>query len=153
MQLLHVPSRKLSRKVYNVYNCLSFHIGNVNGPAYDLPTVMTKLLHVGMPLAAVIEAVTSKPATIIGYGNKIGSLTPGVCADVTVLKLEDWDELLEDTQGQMRKVKQRFIPVAVWSSGEQVKITDKVCPNKDPQYMLDVTKEWKDLVVRDIQQE
>ena len=123
----------------------------MNGPAYDLTTVMTKLLHVGMPLANVIEAVTSKPALIIGQEGKIGSLTPGVCADVTVLRLEDWNEPLEDAQGQLRKVKQRISPVAVWRAGESVQVTDKVCPNKDPAYSVSVKTEWDMLVVRDKQ--
>ena len=123
----------------------------MNGPAYDLTTVMTKLLHVGMPLANVIEAVTSKPALIIGQEEEIGTLTPGVCADVTVLRLEDWDELLEDAQGQLRNVKQRISPVAVWRAGESVQVTEKVCPNKDPAYSVRVKTEWDMLIVRDKQ--
>ncbi len=110
---------------------------------------MTKLLHIGMPLANVIEAVTSKPAKIIGQNNKIGSLSPGACADVTVLVLDSWDELLEDTQGQMRRVKQKITPVAVWKSGERIQMSNQICPNKDPDYMISVKKEWNDLVVRD----
>ena len=121
----------------------------MNGPAYDLPTVMTKLLHVGMPLANVLEAVTSKPASIIGQESKIGSLSPGVCADVVVLRLEDWDEMLEDAQGQLRRVRQRISPVAVWRSGQRVQVTDKVCPNKDSDYGVNVKNEWDLLVVRD----
>ena len=53
------------------------HQGNIHGPAYDLPTVMSKLLHVGMPLYDVIKAVTSAPATLIGKEHLIGSLSPG----------------------------------------------------------------------------
>lgn len=123
--------------------------GNVNGPAYDLPTVMSKLLHVGMPLNNVIEAVTSKPASIIGQQSSIGSLSPGVGADVTILRLEDWDELLEDAQGQLRRVRQRLTPIAVWKSGERIEVMDKVCPNKDSEYTANVKKEWDMLLIRD----
>lgn len=126
-----------------------FFAGNVNGPAYDLPTVMTKLLHIGMPLANIIEAVTSKPAGIIGQESTIGSLSCGACADVAVLRLDSWDEFLEDTQGQMRRMKQKIAPVAVWKSGEKIEITDKICPNKVPQYIFSLKKEWNDLVVHD----
>lgn len=50
------------------------HVESMNGPAYDLTSVMTKLLHAGMPLVDVISAVTSKPAAAIGKSNIIGSL-------------------------------------------------------------------------------
>ena len=53
------------------------HQGNIHGPAYDLPTVMSKLLHVGMPLYDVIKAVTITPATLISKDHLIGSLSPG----------------------------------------------------------------------------
>lgn len=119
------------------------------GPAYDLPTVMTKMLHVGMPLSSVIEAVTSNPARIINREREIGSLSCGVCADVTLLRLVDWNEMLEDTQGQMRRLRQRFIPVAVWKSGERIQVTDKICPNMDPKYQVSVKKEQSYLVIRD----
>ncbi len=123
--------------------------GNINGPAYDLPTVMTKLLHVGMPLASIIEAVTSKPATIIAQESRIGCLSLGACADVTVLRLDNWDELLEDAQGQTRRMRQKITPVAVWKNGEKIRISSKICPNKDPLYMIELKKGWKELVVRD----
>ena len=50
------------------------HTESMDGPAYDLTTVMTKLLHLGMPLTDVIAAVTSKPAAAIGKSGEIGSL-------------------------------------------------------------------------------
>ena len=50
------------------------HTESMEGPAYDLPTVMTKLLHLGMPLNDVIAAVTSSPAAAIGKSEEIGSL-------------------------------------------------------------------------------
>ena len=57
------------------------HTQSMEGPAYDLPTVMTKMLHLGMPLDEVIAAVTSKPAAAIGKSKEIGSLK--VC--ITIL--------------------------------------------------------------------
>lgn len=77
------------------------HTGNHVGPAYDLPTVMSKFLHLGMPLTEVIRAVTSTPAKAIGWESKIGSLTPGKEADITVLKLMEDPIMLEDCQSQV----------------------------------------------------
>lgn len=36
------------------------------GPAYDLPTIMTKMLHLGMPLDKIVAAVTTAPASALG---------------------------------------------------------------------------------------
>lgn len=121
----------------------------MDGPAYDLPTIMTKLLHVGMPLSKVIKAVTSAPASIIGKQGEIGSLSLGGCADVSVLRIEDCDIMLEDTQGQMRQVKQRFVPVAVWRNGQKCKIACKSCPNQNSQYLEMNKKERNLLLVHD----
>ncbi|WP_159085759.1 amidohydrolase/deacetylase family metallohydrolase [Aeromicrobium chenweiae] len=37
------------------------HVRNINGPVFDLATVMTKMLTCGMSLAAVVRAVTEAP--------------------------------------------------------------------------------------------
>lgn len=42
------------------------HVRNINGPVYDLPTTMTKLMDCGQSLPEVIAAVTKKPADILG---------------------------------------------------------------------------------------
>ncbi|GFS07192.1 dihydroorotase [Elysia marginata] len=42
------------------------HTGSLAGPAYDLVAVMSKMLHLGMPLTEVIRAVTATPAHTIG---------------------------------------------------------------------------------------
>ena len=115
------------------------HSGNVNGPVYDLPIIMSKLLHLGMPLYDVIKAVTATPAATISRQNEIGSLSPGRCADVTVLKWEECDALLEDCHAQMRKITKRLEPIAVWKSGERIALEDPwpEWPNKNEQYLLE----------------
>ena len=54
------------------------HSGNIHGPAYDLPTVMSRFLHLGMPLYDVVRAVTVTPATVIRKEHLIGSLSSGM---------------------------------------------------------------------------
>ena len=113
------------------------HKLNVAGPAYDLPTVMTKLLHLGMPLYDVIKAVTWTPALVIRKESEIGSLSPGKCADVTVLKLSDCDVMLEDCHLERRRISQRLEPIAVWRCGERVAIEEKWTewPNRSEEYL------------------
>ena len=42
------------------------HQLSINGPAYDLPTCLSKFLHLGMSLPDVIRAATTRPAEILG---------------------------------------------------------------------------------------
>ena len=113
------------------------HVESIDGPAYDLLTVMTKMLHVGMPLIDVIRAVTMTPAVAIGRSDAFGSLSHGFGADITILRIEDVDIDLEDCHAQLRRIKQRFLPVAVFKDGVRFKTT---MPNPFPN-----TSKWKDL--------
>jgi imidazolonepropionase-like amidohydrolase len=72
-----------------------------------------------MPLTEVIRAVTSTPAASIGWGDRIGSLTVGREADVTVLSVEPYESYMEDCQMQRRLVQERFVPRAVWRAGRR----------------------------------
>lgn len=98
------------------------HTMSLNGPAYDLPTVMTKLLHVGMPLYEIIKAVTHTPAKIINRDKMIGSLSQGSFGDVTVLKIVDCDVMLEDCRMHKRRVTKKFVPIATWVGGTKMEI-------------------------------
>ena len=128
------------------------HKGNVDGPTYDLLTVMSKFLALGMPLYDVISSVTLKPAEAIKKESTIGSLSPGRCADVAVLRFNDCNVLLEDSQQQMRRVSKRLVPVAVWRAGEKVAVKERShWPNKDMKYFHELRREWKHLVIKDEQ--
>ena len=65
------------------------HSLSANGPVFDLPTTMSKLLALGMPLGAVIEAVTARPAAAIGRAATLGRIEPGRIADLTIFDLEE----------------------------------------------------------------
>jgi|HubBroStandDraft_6_1064221.scaffolds.fasta_scaffold19636_2 dihydroorotase len=56
----------------------------IRGPVFDLPTVMSKFLHLGMTLPEVIAATTTRPAEILGLTGQVGSLRPGCYADVAL---------------------------------------------------------------------
>ena len=62
------------------------HQLSVLGPAFDLPTTMSKLLAVGMSLTDVIATVTSHAARAIGRGDRCGALICGRQADIAVLR-------------------------------------------------------------------
>ena len=125
--------------------------GNVNGPAYDLPTVMSKCLALGMTLNEVVKAATATPAETIGFANTIGSLGIGRCADIAVLELRDVDMELEDSQSQMRRVKQLLVPHACWRAGVKVEGISNVlqAPFPNPVSLLSQAVGWEKLLVRD----
>jgi len=50
------------------------HQVSIVGPMFDLPTTMTKLLSLGMPLADVVTATTSAPARVLGFEHELGTL-------------------------------------------------------------------------------
>lgn len=63
------------------------HIGNVNGPVFDMITTMSKIYSIGMPLEEVIYRSTVTPAREIGHP-ELGTLSVGAEADIAVIKDE-----------------------------------------------------------------
>ena len=124
------------------------HSLTCEGPGYDLPTVMSKLLHVGMPLNEVVRASTVNAAAAIGWQDRIGTLGVGREADVAVLSLNEVDAELEDCQGQTRRVSRRLAADAVWRAGEPAAITEpKQWPN--PGNAEKAKAGWPQLLIRD----
>jgi dihydroorotase len=64
------------------------HIGNVNGPVFDMITTMSKILSIGMPLQEVIYRSTVTPALEIGHP-ELGTLSEGAEADIAVMTREE----------------------------------------------------------------
>jgi dihydroorotase len=124
------------------------HKESYEGPAYDLPTVRSRLLHLGMPVNDVIAASTINPARAIGWADRIGTLGIGRGADVAVLKLEDVNFELEDAGAQLRTMKRLLVARAVWRDGRPSQITrPRSIPNPE---VIQSRKAWRErLVVRD----
>jgi dihydroorotase len=61
-----VARRAIASGYRNFVISTDLHIRNVQGPVYDLPTTMTKLMDCGLTLPEVIAAVTQRPADILG---------------------------------------------------------------------------------------
>jgi dihydroorotase len=87
------------------------------GPVWDLPTTMTKLLHFGMPLDEVVRRATAVPAKIMGYEGTVGTLKPGANADVSVFELRDEDVELRDSDGDTVTARRRFLPQLTLKDG------------------------------------
>lgn len=93
------------------------HAWNIAGPVYDLATTASKFLHLGLPLVEVIRRVTTNPAKVVGWGDRIGTLAPGAEADVSLLRLAEGEWPFRDTVGRVEIGEQRLEPVAVLRAG------------------------------------
>jgi dihydroorotase len=96
-------------------------IGNVNGPVFNMPTTMSKFLHLGMTLERVVEASTSRPAAALGVSGALGTLDVGATADVTIFSVVEGRHPLVDVLG-VKKMADRLITVTdVVKGGKIVK--------------------------------
>ncbi len=75
------------------------HTGNINGPVYDLPTTLSKLMHLGLPLADVVEKATFSAAKAIQREDEIGNLKVGTVADVAVFDVIEGEFEYFDSHG------------------------------------------------------
>jgi dihydroorotase len=83
------------------------HVLNIDGPAYDLLATMSKFLVLGMPVEAIVAAVTTGPARAIRRP-ELGTLAVGSPGDATILDIEPGEFTFEDTQGESLAADRRF---------------------------------------------
>ncbi|HEX2228468.1 MAG TPA: amidohydrolase family protein, partial [Candidatus Binatia bacterium] len=87
------------------------HRGNRDGPVYDLPTTMAKLMALGFSLDEVVEMATVNAARLLGRTDQIGTLRVGEPADMSVLRLEDREWTAVDSQRGTIPARQALLPV------------------------------------------
>jgi dihydroorotase len=76
------------------------HVGSI--PQHDLPRTLSKLLAAGMSEADVLRRVTVCPAALLGLSGDVGTLAPGACADLAVLRWNTEALPLRDVAGAER---------------------------------------------------
>jgi dihydroorotase len=89
---------------------------------FDQATTLSKLLHLGMPEADVVRATTSAAATAIRREDRLGSLSPGREADITVFELVDEPTRLTDGSYESVVAEQSLVPRWVVRRGEPFEI-------------------------------
>lgn len=85
---IEVAKKMLNYGVFPDVISSDMHSNSVSGPAYNLPTTMSKFLSLGMELRDVVKASTWTPAKVIGKQEQLGSLAKGTLADLAVFELE-----------------------------------------------------------------
>ena len=78
------------------------HEHSVQGPMFDLPTCMSKMWHLGMPVADVSAAATANPASVVGLAPEIGTLKVGAIADIAVFNVDEGEFPLFDFSHDVR---------------------------------------------------
>ena len=88
-----------------------------NGVVIDLLTTVSKFLSLGLPLEQAIDKVTAAPMRSLNFPEKLGSLEPGVTADISILSLEEGSFEFLDSTRQKRTARQRLVPAGAIKGG------------------------------------
>jgi len=84
---------------------------------FSLVSAMTSMLALGLPLEKIVPMVTVNPARMLGLQDEIGSLRPGVEADVSVLHDERGSWTLTDNEKTRQKTDRLLRPYFCLRSG------------------------------------
>ncbi len=106
-----------------VADTISTDIYNLNvarGPVYDMPTTMSKMMHLGMSFDDVLARTTLAPAKIVNRLPGMGTLAVGAPADVSLLRIEDGAFPLVDSQRNTVTAKQRVVAKLTICRGKKV---------------------------------
>lgn len=84
------------------------HTGSMNGPMFDLPTTMSKLMALGMPLKEAVLRASWNPAQQIGKP-ELGHLSVGARADIAAFRLLEGEFGFADPNGGRVSGRQRLL--------------------------------------------
>jgi dihydroorotase len=84
------------------------HQLSLEGPMFDMPTCLSKLLLLGYSLGAAIELATAAPARILQLEGR-GTLKPGACADIALFHLLPGEFPLYDIANEVRTGKHLLV--------------------------------------------
>jgi dihydroorotase len=93
------------------------HQLSIQGPMFDLPTTLSKFLHLGMSLPEVIERATSRPAAAMRRPD-LGTLALGSVADLALFRLEEGEYTFHDVTMSARTGTTRLVNTLTMVGGE-----------------------------------
>jgi dihydroorotase len=86
---------------------------------FSLVSAMTTMLALGLPLERIVPMVTTNPAKMLGMENELGSLRPGVEADVSVLHDERGRWTLTDNERTPQRAERMLRPYFCLRAGRR----------------------------------
>jgi dihydroorotase len=93
-------------------------IVTVERRVFDLPTMVSKFMAIGVPLEKAVAMVTENPTRVFDFGAQIGTLRPGSEADVSIFELRDGKFDFEDSDGIKRTGQKMLASKAVVRRGQ-----------------------------------
>ena len=87
---------------------------------FSLPVNMSKFMALGLDLKQVVAMTTINPACAIHEEDKIGSLKPGMAADVSILELKSGAWTLIDSPGETIKADKLLMPITAIKDGKVI---------------------------------
>jgi len=91
---------------------------NLHHIVYDLPTTVSKLVALGLPLVEALAKCTYAPAAKIGRENEIGCIREGGIGDIAIFDVVTQDHVFEDFFENTIKAKERMLPFMTIRKGE-----------------------------------
>lgn len=85
---------------------------------FDLPTMVSKFMALGVDMDKAIQMVTSNAARVFDFGARIGTLQPGNEADIGIFDIREGNFEFEDSDGKKRPGRQKLVSTAVVRRGE-----------------------------------
>jgi dihydroorotase len=93
---------------------------NSNGPVFNLPTVTSQFMALGISLEQAIEMTTVNPAKALGLEDEIGSLEVGRQADVSIFKMLQGKWTFWDSVNNSIPAEKLLLPVSTFKSGQEI---------------------------------
>jgi len=112
-----VARRAFEHSFYPDTISTDLHRYSVERWAFDMPTTMSKFIHLGMSVEDVVLKSTATPAKAIGRDAELGTLRVGTVADLFAFTLEEGEFPLEDTHLKVEVAKRRIKPLLVMKAG------------------------------------
>ncbi len=95
---------------------------------YSLPVNMSRFMALGLDLNQVVAMTTINTARAIREEDKIGSLKPGMAADVSILELQSGAWTLVDTPGESIKIDKLLMPITAIKGGKAIQAEPVALP-------------------------
>lgn len=95
-------------------------VPSLYGPVYGMTVVMSKFMALGLDLKQIIEMSTINSARALSAEDRIGSLKPGMDADVSILELLPGTWKLEDTEQQTIEATKLIAPSITIKLGQLI---------------------------------
>ena len=93
-----------------------------HGPVYNLTSVMSTFLELGLSLQEIIRMTTLNPAKIFNIDDTFGSLKVGRSADISLLKIADGNWTFVDYGKQPLTVQKAIVPVSTLKNGQEIEV-------------------------------